>query len=425
MVRQSTGLLFCGVLLSACGDLSTPKGSIKYLSIKGGVVSDEPLSALVGKHVLTSGGNAVDALVAMYFALSVTYPVSGTLGGGGICIVHNGKDGTTATVDFRPGKYTIGNRTAVIPGVVRGLYTLHARFGRTKWEKLLIPAEKLARFGFPVSRAFARKIAKLPPDMFFHPTIRELFISNNMPLTEGKKLIQRRLSAIIEKVRLSGPTGFYTGNIARDLIVGLEKTTNIAVPAAALKSYRPTWSVPKNIAFGNRIMFVPGGRIGTKAVTILGAVIQGRYSPIILPNGTDSAGLSTIDVEGNAVACVVSANGALGAQRMIGSTGILMAKVNPDEFPGLPILFAHKYLNDALGVVTGAGGLNARAIAISRAVSAFIPGIEPHQSPEKSEVTTGIRTNVIQCPEGSRRAPMSCEFIADPRGSGLALSASN
>jgi len=172
-------------------------------------------------------------------------------------------------------------------------------------------------------------------------------------------------------------------------------------------------------------MFVPGGRIGTKAVTILGAVIQGRYSPIILPNGTDSAGLSTIDVEGNAVACVVSANGALGAQRMIGSTGILMAKVNPDEFPGLPILFAHKYLNDALGVVTGAGGLNARAIAISRAVSAFIPGIEPHQSPEKSEVTTGIRTNVIQCPEGSRRAPMSCEFIADPRGSGLALSASN
>ena len=425
IVRQSTGLLFCGVLFSACGDLSPSKGPITYLKVKGGVVSDEPRSALIGKQVLTSGGNAVDALVAMYFALSVTYPISGTLGGGGICIVHNGVDGTSAAIDFRPGEYTIRDRTAVIPGAVRGMYALHARFGRKRWEKLLIPAEKLARFGYPVSRALAIRLAGLPQNMLSDQTIRQSFTSNDMPLTEGTKFIQHRLSAIIAQVRLRGPTGFYAGDIARDVIAGLEETTNIALPAAALKSYRPTWSAPKTMTFGNRKMLVPGGRIGSGAISMLRAAINGRHTKVVPPNWSDSAGLSAVDVEGNAVACVVSANGVLGAQRMIGSTGILMARINSDEFPGLPIIFAHKYLNDALGVITGAGGSNARAIAIDRATRTFIGKTGAYQAIEESELRTRIRENVIWCPNGSRRASSSCEFLADPRGFGLAISASN
>jgi len=425
MVRQSVGFLFCGILFSACGDFGPSKGPITYLTIKGGVVSDEPRSAIIGKQVLTSGGNAVDALVAMYFALSVTYPVSGTLGGGGICIVHSGKDGTTASLDFRPREYTIGNSTAVIPGAVRGLYALHARFGQEKWEKLLIPAEKLARFGFSVSRAFARKLAEFPQNMLFHPTMRESFISKDKSIAEGKKFIQHRLSEIIAEVRLRGPAGFYAGNIAKDIIVGLEETTDMAIPIAALKSYRPLWSTPQTITFGNRTMFLPGGRIGSEAIIMLRAAIKGRYSPPLLPNRSDSAGLSAIDVEGNAVACVVSANGLLGAQRMIGSTGIVMSKVNSDQFPGLPILFAHRYLNDALGVVTGAGGSNGRSIAIDRAIRTFVLKVRPHPPVGESELRTRLRANVIWCPNGSRRAPLSCEFLADPRGFGLAISVSN
>ena len=425
MVRQSSGLLICGILLSACGDLSPSKGPITYLKIKGGVASDEPRSALVGKQVLTSGGNAVDALVAMYFALSVTYPVSGTLGGGGICIVHDGKDGTTAAIDFRPEKYVTRGTTVSIPGAVRGMYAIHARFGREKWEKLLIPAERLARFGYPVSRVLARRLAELPQSVFLHPTIRQSFTSNGVPLKEGHKFVQQQLSSIIEQVRLRGPRGFYAGDVALDVIAGMEETTNVAVPAATLTSYRPRWVTPKTITYGNRTMFVPGGLVGSEAVAMWRAAIKRRYTPVLSSNRSDSAGLSAIDVEGNAVACAVSANGVLGAKRMIGSTGILMANTNAERFPGLPIIFAHKYRTDAIGVVTGSGGSNAPMIAINRAARTFFIETGLQQSIKENGLKANVKANIIRCPKGSRRDPLSCEFFADPRGFGLAISASH
>ena len=116
------------------------------------MVSDEPRSALVGRDILSAGGNAVDAAVATYFAMSVTYPGAATLGGGGMCVVSRGQDDAVEAIDFRPALFAQGGRAVMIPGAVRGMFALHARYGRLKWEALLLPAERLARFGNPVQR---------------------------------------------------------------------------------------------------------------------------------------------------------------------------------------------------------------------------------------------------------------------------------
>src|SRR5215831_5124435 len=138
------------------------------------VVTQEPLAADVGLAVMKSGGNAVDAAVAVGFALSVTYPFAGNIGGGGFMLVRMA-DGQTKFIDFReraPGKATrdmyldttgaptkdslLGWRAAGVPGTVRGFELARNMFGRTNtvsWEKLLKPAIDLASKGFPISHA--------------------------------------------------------------------------------------------------------------------------------------------------------------------------------------------------------------------------------------------------------------------------------
>jgi len=91
MVRQLITVLGAGIVCVACGSDGPPEGQVGFIQENfGGVVSDEPRSALVGRDVLSAGGTAVDAAVATYFAMAVTYPGAATLGGGGICVVSRG-----------------------------------------------------------------------------------------------------------------------------------------------------------------------------------------------------------------------------------------------------------------------------------------------------------------------------------------------
>lgn len=155
------------------------------------MVSDEPRSALVGRDILSAGGNAVDAAVATYFAMSVTYPGAATLGGGGMCVVSRGQDDAVEAIDFRPALFAQGGRAVMIPGAVRGMFALHARYGRLKWEALLLPAERLARFGNPVPRAFARQIAGLPAAAFAGPEFRRIFTVEGKPLARARDSVSR------------------------------------------------------------------------------------------------------------------------------------------------------------------------------------------------------------------------------------------
>ncbi|MEO8559447.1 MAG: gamma-glutamyltransferase, partial [Rhodospirillales bacterium] len=133
----------------SCGDSGPKQGQIGYVEgFFGGVVADEPNSAQVGRDVLTAGGTAVDAAVATYFAMAVMLPSSASLGGGGVCLVHWSKDRKTEALTFLtklPASGSPGTVPVGVPGNVRGMAALHARYGVLRWEQLVGAAERMSR----------------------------------------------------------------------------------------------------------------------------------------------------------------------------------------------------------------------------------------------------------------------------------------
>ncbi|MEQ9449203.1 MAG: gamma-glutamyltransferase, partial [Rhodospirillaceae bacterium] len=120
----------------------------------GFAVADEPQAALAARGVLLAGGNAADAATALGLALAVTLPSSAGLGGGGACVVYQSATAKAESLTFIPQ----GDDVAA-PVLARGLFALHAKYGSTPWPQVVAPAENLARFGAPVSRAFARDLS--------------------------------------------------------------------------------------------------------------------------------------------------------------------------------------------------------------------------------------------------------------------------
>ncbi|NJO55181.1 MAG: hypothetical protein HC834_01240 [Rhodospirillales bacterium] len=146
-------------LLAACGSgPDLPRDSGAQLPVQyGATVADDPQAALIGRDIISSGGSAADAAVAMYFAMAVTLPSNASLGGGGICLVYQANDRTVETLSFPAAAPASippsATRPSAVPGNPRGFYALHARYGRLRWPELLVPAEKLAR----LARLFRRR----------------------------------------------------------------------------------------------------------------------------------------------------------------------------------------------------------------------------------------------------------------------------
>lgn len=428
--RQLLTTVMAGLICAACGSDGPPEGQVGHISENfGGVVSDEPRSALVGRDILSSGGNAVDAAVATYFALAVTYPGAATIGGGGVCVVYPGGSETVDAIDFRPGLYSEGDRAAMIPGAVRGLFALHARHGRLQWEALLLPAERMARFGNGVSRAFARQVASLPPAAFADKGVRDIFAPDGKPVGEGAVLRQLELSTMLASIRLRGPGEFYAGDLAKTLAAGLGQSAGIDVPVSAFRSYRPKWLKTLAVDVGKDELHLPEGRIGAAAAEAWRATTDKRPPP---GGGArvsyDSAGFVAMDLSGGAVSCVVSANGTLGAARMIGTSGIIAAAPpKGDAFPGVPMILVNRPLRDARGAASGSGGSVSNLRAVGAAVNAFDDGMSASRAvgpaPKPGPRVSKGRANLISCPKGVRENPELCTFAADPAGHGLAVSA--
>lgn len=421
-------MLGAGIICVACGSDGPPEGQVGFIDGNfGGVVSDEPRSALVGRDILSAGGNAVDAAVATYFVLSVTYPGAATLGGGGMCVVYRGRKETVEAIDFRPALFASGDRAVMIPGAVRGMFALHARYGRLKWEALLLPAERLARFGNPVPRAFARQIVGLPDAAFADPDFRRIFAPRGKPAAEGEVLRQEELSATLSGIRLRGPGEFYSGDLAGILAADLGSMAGIKVPAEAFRNYRPKWLKTEIIDVGKNELHLPAGPGGKRAAAIWEALDDNRPPPPQTPQASfDSAGFIATDLNGGAVSCVVSANGTVGAARMIGHSGMIAAAPpRSDDFPGLPMVLINMPLKDARGVAAGSGGLG----GVLRSLRAAVPVFDGDSELDRALAALPAggsakgRANVIYCPKGSREEPGLCGFGADPTGHGLAVSA--
>ena len=198
----------------------------------GMVVASDGVAAEVGLEVLRDGGSAVDAAVATAFALAVTLPAAGNIGGGGF-LVHRAADGSAAAYDFRetapaaasPEMFLVGgaydaarhhdSHVAVgVPGTVAGLHRAWADHGRLPWRRLVEPAVALARDGFPLSSARAASLAGVLPRMARYPASLAAFSNRGEPFEPGERLRQPDLADTLERIAEQGPDGFYRGTTA-------------------------------------------------------------------------------------------------------------------------------------------------------------------------------------------------------------------
>lgn len=208
----------------------------------GMVVSDEKLASDAGVEIMKQGGNAVDAAVAVAFALAVVEPQAGIIGGGGFMLVRLAK-GRTAFVDYRetaPEKssrlmYTkangsddpiaslVGYRAVGVPGTVAGMSLALRQFGTMKLAQVMAPAIRLADDGFPVDARLATNFRGSAHDLEQFPTSKRIFLKDGAFYQEGEILKQPELAATLRRIAAKGAHEFYHGQTARDLAAEMEK----------------------------------------------------------------------------------------------------------------------------------------------------------------------------------------------------------
>lgn len=249
--RQITALSLSVLVLSGCGQNPTElaRGTLGYVSGVLGVVSvEEPQAALIARDILSSGGTAGDAATAIGLTLAVTMPSAASLGGGGLCIAREGGQATPTVIDFlsrAPAAIPSGaTRPSAIPGNPRGLFLLHSRYGRLKWEQVITPAERLARFGYKVSRAFAEKYGPLATELAEDSGAAKIFRGQGGgPLREGEILIQSDLAATLSRLRARGAGDLYLGTGASGLVDAVAAAGG-SLTVDDLRDYQPVIREP-------------------------------------------------------------------------------------------------------------------------------------------------------------------------------------
>ncbi|MGI4749609.1 MAG: gamma-glutamyltransferase [Janthinobacterium lividum] len=224
----------------------------------GMVVCAYPEAAKAGLEVLQKGGNAVDASIAIQFALAVVHPTAGNIGGGGFMVYRSGK-GETNTLDFREkapaaasanmyldsagniiaDKSLHTDQASGVPGSVDGMVEAHRKYGKLKWEELVQPAIKLAKNGFPLTEKLAANLNSM------QSTFQKLNPGKNYYLKAGgwkagDVLVQKDLGETLELIRDKGRAGFYDGKVADELVAEM-KSGNGLITKTDLKNYHSVW----------------------------------------------------------------------------------------------------------------------------------------------------------------------------------------
>lgn len=236
----------------------TPTGAPHATPVRathGMVVAQEPIAADVGLSVLKSGGNAIDAAIAVGFALAVTHPYAGNLGGGGFMLVRLA-DGSTGFLDFRecaPQKASrdmylgadgnptrdsiVGWRSPGVPGSVAGFELAYKKFGSKAWSSLVAPAVKLASDGFTVSAPFGASLAAPQNNLQLDPESRRIFLRNGNTYRPGETFKQPELAATLQRIAKDGAKGFYQGETARRLAEDMAQHGGL-ITLEDLKNYK-------------------------------------------------------------------------------------------------------------------------------------------------------------------------------------------
>ncbi len=429
----------------------------------GGAVADEPRAALVARNVLSSGGNAADAAVALGFALAVTLPSRAGLGGGGACMAYasdkkSANSGVPEAILFTPiAPSTPGpnaDRPAAVPMLARGLYLLHARYGHLPFEGLVVPAEQLARFGTPASRSLVRDLSLVAGPLLADPNARAIFAHGGQPLAEGQQLLQPDLGATLSLIRVAGVGDIYTGALAQRIV----QASPLAGGPMALTDLRgalprtaPAVELPNR---NDKVAFLPppadGGLGAAAAFMVLqhdpNAVSQAtsRAQAVVarwreggidsqavltapdlqeapMPPLPASTSFVTLDKDGNAVACVLSMDNLFGTGRVLPTLGFLLA-ASPAAVP-TPLYAAaiawNEYTHAFHAAVSGSGQAGApTAVAVG-----MLNALRTNQ-PMAALVPDPGRANVIECSGYLPGDNGACGYAVDPREPGLAVGGS-
>jgi gamma-glutamyltranspeptidase / glutathione hydrolase len=262
----------------------------------GIVASTNEVASRVGVAVMKRGGNAVDAAVAVAFALAVTHPAAGNLGGGGFMMIRL-KNGKTTAIDYREmapaaatrniyldkdgnliegeGGSLVGYRAAGIPGTVRGMELALKRYGsgRLSWSQLIEPARRLAANGFIVTPSLARSLRGNNDYLSQYSETKRIYLNDGKFYNEGDLFRQPDLAATFARLERFGPNEFYQGQTAQ-MIVADMKRNNGLMTMADLRGYVPKEREPLRGRYrGYEVVSMPppssGGAVLIEMLNIL------------------------------------------------------------------------------------------------------------------------------------------------------------
>jgi gamma-glutamyltranspeptidase / glutathione hydrolase len=398
--------------LVGCGGPQKPVGTVGHVTCFGGLVAaDEPRAVIAARDVLSAGGTAADAAVTLYFSLAVTLPSTASLGGGGSCVAYDVEKKMAQVIDFPS--------TGSIPANPRGFYALHAKFGKLRWESLLIEPERLARSGVTVSRAFANDLARGATTIAGDPEARRVFFRpDGKVLAEGDRMVNMDLSAVLASLRRA-PGEFYSGNLARDMA----QRAGGSFSAEDLRDFRPQVGQGTSIAIGHDVAIVSGESGEAVSAMLQRGVTERLQLVSTAANSRAQApgtGFVVVDSYGNGVACAVGNNALFGNGRVVPGTGMIVAAPATGGQSLAAGLVVNRNSQEVHFGAAGGGGVSpATALAV-----AMVAGADHGEKAEATLVAAGTglppggasRLNTFACPE-----PKHCSVATDPAGFGYAL----
>ena len=263
-------LLYLLIFVAACDEQQTNdiQNRLGVVSDHAMVVSAHPLATQVGLDILKNGGNAIDAAVAVHFALAVVFPAAGNIGGGGF-LVYRTNEGKFFTLDYREKapmkagrdmyldengevdneKSILGHLASGVPGSVDGMVTVHEKYGKMSWKEILQPAIDLAKNGFLLTEKEASALNN-SQDRFkkYNTIVPENIIRDTW--REGDTIYYKDLATTLERIAENGRAGFYEGETARLIVEEMERGKGL-ISYEDLQNYHSVWREPIRFEYKN------------------------------------------------------------------------------------------------------------------------------------------------------------------------------
>lgn len=280
IIRQFAALIIVSVMSIGSVHATFALGTDRSQGRSAMVASQHELASQIGSDIMRRGGNAVDAAIAVGFALAVVYPEAGNIGGGGFMVIRK-KNGESVAIDYREkapaaahrdmyvdkdgnlirgeGSSTLGYRAAGVPGVAAGFELAFKKHGsgKVKWADLVEPSRRLATEGYILSHRLAELFKGYQNNLSKYEDSKRIFLNGGKFFDGGDRLIQTDLGLTLARIRDKGAAGFYTGKTA-ELIAADMKANNGLMTLEDLKNYKAVERTPLRGTYrGHEIITMP------------------------------------------------------------------------------------------------------------------------------------------------------------------------